>query len=244
MSDIQAPPPPRFERLAILPDIQAVFERIRNGEASMEVDGHRVSLKGLRLHTFATSPCRCSNPECAHVPSYFAVERHLRSQHPEFSVFHLNLYGTDEQGNEILFTHDHTLARGLGGADSRENTTLMCNPCNFRKARLECKLVHRKREEEEKRDNPEGYALRKKLEEARQIKRDQKRLDNLLQAAAHFLDLPQDKVVEHANKEGGGTLVANRTAYALAGLTPQGNRWLEQATMAFFKAQKTQRMGG
>lgn len=244
MRGAPTPFPPRFERLAVLPDIEEVFERIRNDEDSMEVKGHTVSLKGLRLHTFATSPCCCSNPQCAHVPSYFAVERHLRSEHPEFSVFHLNLYGTDEQGKEVLFTHDHTLARGLGGADSRENTTLMCNACNFRKARMECKLVERKREEEEKRDNPEGYALRKKLEAARQLKRDQKRVDNLLQAAAHFLNVPLEQVVEHANTQGGGAFVANNTAYASAGLTPQGNRWLEQATMAFFKAQKAQRMGG
>jgi hypothetical protein len=44
----------------------------------------------------------------------------------------------------VLFTHDHTLARGLGGADAIENTTTMCSPCNQKKSRLEGALANRR----------------------------------------------------------------------------------------------------
>ncbi|MNE07882.1 hypothetical protein D3C80_1005220 [compost metagenome] len=37
----------------------------------------------------------------------------------------------------MLFTHDHTLARSLGGTDDASNTTTMCAKCNFLKSKGE-----------------------------------------------------------------------------------------------------------
>lgn len=226
----------RFERIGTTSDLESVFERIRNGEKSMTIGGIELSLEGLRLHTFATSQLCCSDPNCETKPEYFAIERSLESHHPEFSKFHLNLYGTNSKGYETLFTHDHTKARALGGADDRENTTLMCGPCNFRKARWEGKEVIRLREEDERLNHPERYALRKKLEADRALKVASKKLDNMLNGAGHFLQMDRERLVAHANAQVDDSFVNNKTAYANAGLTPKGYKWLARTTMEFFKA--------
>lgn len=226
----------RFERIGIISDINEVFEKIRNGEKSMTINGVVLSLEGLRLETFASSPPCCSDPNCKTVPEYFAIERALDSHHAEFSRYHLNLYGTNAKGYETLFTHDHTLARALGGDDARNNTTLMCGPCNFRKARAEGKEVIRRREQDEKDNHPERYALRQKLEADRALKAANKKLDNLIRGAGHFLQMDQETLVAHANAQVDDTYVDNKTAYANAGLTRQAYTWLEITTMEFFKA--------
>lgn len=86
--------------------------------------GHQVKVTSLRLRTFAKS-CECS--ACGLKATHFAVESN--------SDWHLNLWadrGPDKK--EMLFTHDHTLARGLGGADDESNVTTMCAKCNHQKS--------------------------------------------------------------------------------------------------------------
>lgn len=231
----------RFERIGTISDIDAVFEKIRNGEKSMTVNGVVLSLEGLRLETFASSPQCCSDSNCKTKPEYFAIERTLDSSHPDFSRFHLNLYGTNAKGYETLFTHDHTLARALGGADARNNTTMMCGPCNFRKARAEGREVVRRREEDERINHPQRYALRKKLEADRALKAATKKLDNMLNGAGHFLQMDRETLVAHANAQVNDVFVNNKTAYANAGLTPQAYKWLANTTMEFFKANSTKK---
>lgn len=97
-------------------------------------------VSGTRLQTFASHPLCCSNPDCGLVATHFALERSTLPAHTGGKVpvnYHLNLYGLDAQGKEVLITHDHTLARGLGGLDELSNTTPMCLPCNARKSKLE-----------------------------------------------------------------------------------------------------------
>lgn len=232
----------RFERIGTISDINAVFEKIRNGEKSMTVNGVVLSLEGLRLETFASSEQCCSDPNCPTKPEYFAIERTLDNNHPEFSRYHLNLYGTNAKGYETLFTHDHTLARALGGDDARNNTTMMCGPCNFRKARVEGKEVVRRREEDERINHPERYALRQRLEEARKLKTDTKKLENMFNGAGHFLQMDRQTLVAHANAQVDDSFVNNQTAYANAGLTPQAYKWLARTTVEFFKANQTSKL--
>src|ERR1035437_5984742 len=47
--------------------------------------------------------------------------------------YHLNMWGVDDQNEEVLFTHDHTHARGLGGRDILDNSETMCCFCNWEK---------------------------------------------------------------------------------------------------------------
>jgi 5-methylcytosine-specific restriction endonuclease McrA len=99
-------------------------------KAREEVAGTVVKVTGLRLQTFATKGCTCSS--CGLVASHFAIESNSDSK----NSWHLNLWGVKD-GEEILFTHDHTIARGDGGADDETNVTTMCSPCNAAKGLLE-----------------------------------------------------------------------------------------------------------
>jgi hypothetical protein len=113
--------------------------------------GHSINVRGLKFATFLNGPPCCSNPNCGVTFSHFVVERSLgrnKTPAPEHHNFHLNLYGIGSRGEELRFTHDHTLARSLGGADDLSNTTSMCEPCNRKKSVLENELLQQQRVEQ------------------------------------------------------------------------------------------------
>lgn len=146
----------RYDRLGIVP-AQALLDAVRanqnisrkdpRAKARMNLLGVAVGIDSLRLQTFAKAAvCQCSEPTCQIMARYVAIERHPPKAGSERKAsYHANLYGFDADGTEVLFTHDHTLARGLGGADDIQNTTIMCEPCNQRKAKLEHKLIKEQR---------------------------------------------------------------------------------------------------
>lgn len=125
----------------IIPEIMAQWDDPR---ARMEYGGFEFNIYSLRLRTFCHAAYKdslhCS--ACGLPASYFAVESFIRGTQ---STYHINLYGRRSDGEEILFTHDHTLARALGGADTLSNTTVMCFPCNNRKGQAEAREVNIKR---------------------------------------------------------------------------------------------------
>lgn len=99
----------------------------------VQINEFSVNVQSLRLKTFYHTGLNC--PCCENKGSFFAVERNTKS-----GGYHLNLYGIDDNNQEILFTHDHKLARGLGGEDLLSNTQTMCGPCNWSKGHLENKM--------------------------------------------------------------------------------------------------------
>lgn len=110
-------------------------------EKRVSYKGQLVKLGTLRLKTFAKCGTTCSS--CGLEAKYFAFERN--SSHESY---HLNLWGQLPSGKEVLFTHDHILARGLGGVDSITNTTTMCQICNAEKSQMErvaCEKMHDER---------------------------------------------------------------------------------------------------
>lgn len=112
-----------YERAGVL-SIEEVLPLINDpGVTSKVFHGHKINLTSLRLRTFGKS-CTCS--DCGLEATHFAVESN--------SNWHLNLWATRPGMREMLFTHDHTLARGLGGADDESNVTTMCAKCNHRKS--------------------------------------------------------------------------------------------------------------
>lgn len=96
--------------------------------------GQNVRLGSLRLQTFLNYGVICST--CKKEADFFAIERHK-----ENTSYHINLYSKGADGNDLLFTHDHILARSLGGADKIENTQTMCTECNSIKSIGERKLL-------------------------------------------------------------------------------------------------------
>jgi hypothetical protein len=103
------------------------------------INEQSVGVQSTRLKTFCVHGIVCSS--CGIKGQFFALERNLADV-PRNGRYHINLYALDDQGNEVLMTHDHTLARALGGADhDLKNTSTMCSPCNNRKSKKEAKKV-------------------------------------------------------------------------------------------------------
>lgn len=96
-------------------------------------DGEQIKLSSLRLRTFATHGIECV--DCGVKAVFFAMERH----HMDVK-YHINLWAVRDNGKQVLMTHDHILARSLGGADNIANTQTMCMDCNFEKGKIEHKL--------------------------------------------------------------------------------------------------------
>lgn len=104
----------------------------------VELLGTLVNVDSLRLKTFAFKGTTCVS--CGIKATHFAVERHPCYEYTDHP-YHLNLWSTQPDGREILFTHDHTLARSLGGKNKISNTEPMCGPCNWKKSVQERKLL-------------------------------------------------------------------------------------------------------
>jgi hypothetical protein len=127
---------------AIIPEIMAMWDKAK---PSMTYGAWTFNIYSLRLRTFCRAAYRdaleCSC--CKLKARYFAIESFTNQS--QFPSVHVNLYGTKDDGEEVLFTHDHTLARALGGADNLSNTTVMCFPCNNKKGQKEGQLVKYRR---------------------------------------------------------------------------------------------------
>jgi hypothetical protein len=105
---------------------EGVFVNGRFRSPKVTINGELVKIGTLRLRTFAIHGITCS--ACGLVGKFFALERNVNQ-----GSYHLNLYGHNELGEEVLFTHDHTVSRSQGGADTIDNVTTMCGPCNWKK---------------------------------------------------------------------------------------------------------------
>lgn len=118
----------------VLPVVLASIPELGGADSTKkvraEISGVEVKVSSLRMRCFAIRGIACS--KCGLAGEFFAFEKPLFSKIKNES-WHLNLYGT-KGGEEVLFTHDHTLARALGGKDKIENVTTMCSPCNNEKS--------------------------------------------------------------------------------------------------------------
>jgi len=125
----------------------------KDGGKVQRPNGKWVGCTGLRLRTFYRSsrePTGLVCVSCGLEATHFAVE-----SSPGTERTHMNLYGVRNE-EEILFTHDHILARALGGADDLSNSQTMCSPCNSRKSRDESREVLRLRSLQEGPPKPPG----------------------------------------------------------------------------------------
>jgi hypothetical protein len=112
-------------------------------------NGKWVGISSIRMKTFgrafkSNQGLKCVSCGCE--GEFFAVETTPGQESP-----HYNLYGL-KNGVEVLFTHDHILARALGGVDDLSNTQLMCSPCNSNKSKGENKEATRRRKLKKEQD--------------------------------------------------------------------------------------------
>jgi hypothetical protein len=100
--------------------------------------GHRIGVTSLRMKTFGRAAVfgNMCCVGCGLEPKFFSIESFARG---EPQPPHANMYGIDGD-KEVLFTHDHILARSLGGPNNLKNSQVMCLPCNSKKSVGEGKL--------------------------------------------------------------------------------------------------------
>ena len=92
-------------------------------DQKMDFNGDLIKMASDRYKLFATKGLKCCC--CGITGMYFAKERFRQNK-----VYHFNLYGIDEDGNEVLITKDHIFPKSKGGPDSLENYQVMCYTCN------------------------------------------------------------------------------------------------------------------
>lgn len=102
-----------------------LFEKHKQN-SKVELDGDIIKGNSQRYQLFFTKGCNCV--KCGIEGKYFAKERS-----PRQVTYHLNLYGIDDNGQEVLITKDHIIPKSRGGKDELENYQTMCVRCNKRK---------------------------------------------------------------------------------------------------------------
>jgi hypothetical protein len=123
---------PTYVRKEIYTDVQGFLDKVNlnhTKEDKVIMDGDQIKLGSDRYKCFKVSGCKCVN--CGLEATFFAKEKSYGSR---IDSYHLNLYGIDENGKEVLFTKDHILPKSRGGKDEVSNYQTMCQKCNTEKA--------------------------------------------------------------------------------------------------------------
>ena len=66
--------------------------------------------------------------KCGLKGTYFRIDIHKKDI--DRQLYHFNLYGVNEEGQEILITKDHIIPKAKGGKDFFTNYQTMCVCCN------------------------------------------------------------------------------------------------------------------
>jgi len=109
----------------VLDHVQFVSKR-EGRNTRVDFDGDLINMASQRYQLFAKKGCRCVI--CGLEGSYFIKERHASN-----ATFHFNLYGVDENGDEVVFTKDHIVPKCNGGSNTIDNYQVMCYVCNHQK---------------------------------------------------------------------------------------------------------------
>lgn len=165
----------QYERLKIY----SIDEVLRHTEftgrkVEHEFDGHLIKMNSLRYQTFAKKGVQCVR--CGLVGTYFAMEK---SKYQEGTRYHFNLYGIDDQGNEVMLTKDHILPRSRGGSNNVEkNLQTLCTRCNMEKGCMtEAEYSKKSVKKKEKRKIPIDTDTQPVLKERTQHEREDRAED-------------------------------------------------------------------
>ncbi|MDF2533976.1 MAG: hypothetical protein K0R18_133 [Bacillales bacterium] len=95
-------------------------------ESRVDFDGDLIAMNSHRYHNFHAHGVVCVT--CGLEGKYFVKEKFK-----DDNSFHFNLYAINADGNEVLMTKDHIVAKSKGGLDRLENYQPMCTICNKEK---------------------------------------------------------------------------------------------------------------
>jgi 5-methylcytosine-specific restriction endonuclease McrA len=119
-----------YEKLIKLP-IEYVLRQIKpkvkgvKRAKKINIGPVSVNCASIRLQTFKKDTVCVS---CGIQGEFFWLERNGNPQ------YHLNLYGLNEYGHEVLMTKDHIIPKSKGGSNGLHNMQTMCTKCNLKKA--------------------------------------------------------------------------------------------------------------
>jgi len=82
----------------------------------------KVTILNNTLYSFLVNGTSCI--DCGIAGKYFVLEKHGDRDYT------LNLYGTDEDDNEVMLTKDHIKRKRVGGNDAVTNLETRCLSCN------------------------------------------------------------------------------------------------------------------
>lgn len=109
--------------------ITEVFEYLnaspRNGQ-KINFHGDMIHIRVPRMLVFRYHGIKCVR--CGMLGAFFAKEQYGENEP------HLNLYGFDKYGDEILMNKDHIKPKSKGGINHLYNMLPMCSVCNNNKA--------------------------------------------------------------------------------------------------------------
>lgn len=120
-----------YERLKII-SVNEVFQAIRENK-NLYLGEVICRPFSDRVMTYYTHGVQCVWEGCPCKGEYFAAERqvHKKTGQPYTCGYHLNLYGYDADGKEVMITSDHKIPKNQGGAKSGvKNRQPMCYPHN------------------------------------------------------------------------------------------------------------------
>lgn len=100
-----------------------VVDNKKQSVPKVDLNGDAIKLSSLRMRMFKHLGTKCVC--CGLEGSFFRKEKLSKD-----ISFHLNLYGIDKNGNEVLMTKDHIFPKSLGGKDHLSNMQPMCVVCN------------------------------------------------------------------------------------------------------------------
>jgi len=103
-----------------------LFEKMKK-RARVNLDGDMIKGNSQRYQLFFTKGMKCIC--CGIEGKFFAKERTAGRK----DSYHLNLYGIDKKGDEVLITKDHIVAVSNGGKNHLSNYQTMCMKCNLLK---------------------------------------------------------------------------------------------------------------
>ena len=94
-------------------------------KVSIDFYGDKIYANSQRYQTFYYTGIKCTC--CGLEASFFAKEKAYKDNTERY---HLNLYGINKDGKEVMFTKDHILPVSKGGRDHISNYRTMCETCN------------------------------------------------------------------------------------------------------------------
>lgn len=92
-------------------------------ESEVEFDGDLIYMNSHRYQTFKRNGIKCVC--CGLEGKYFAKERDINCL-----KFHFNLYGLNDNGEEVMLTKDHIIPKSKSGVNHISNYQTMCCKCN------------------------------------------------------------------------------------------------------------------